>query len=124
MDTYTGCDTDTRGHRETEHLRSWYDQDNLDKPRRSERDAAKRLAEGQMREAKSTDPLLEFLHDLPLAIRQASDYIQKTGMTTTQYRHHCQSSDLRFVEWLSRDSNDRGRYRGIKFDSNDMVYLI
>ncbi|RSL85799.1 hypothetical protein CDV31_016508 [Fusarium ambrosium] len=73
-----------------------------------------RLTEGQMRDVASTDGPLDFLDNLPLAIRQASAYMLKTGMLAAAYLKHCRSSDARLVKLLSRDFEDRGRYDAIK----------
>ncbi|KAM5357330.1 hypothetical protein ACJZ2D_016378 [Fusarium nematophilum] len=48
-----------------------------------------RLTEGQMQDTASLSDLLDFLDDLPLAIKQASAYISRTGMATTRYLEHC-----------------------------------
>ncbi|KAF9761861.1 hypothetical protein IL306_003650 [Fusarium sp. DS 682] len=72
------------------------------------------LKEDQMRDATSTSSLLDFLMDLPLAIKQASAYMVKTGVSTAQYLHYCQSSNGRSIELLSKDFNDRGRYKSIR----------
>ncbi|KAI1178130.1 P-loop containing nucleoside triphosphate hydrolase protein [Nemania sp. FL0916] len=58
----------------------------------------------------STENLLGFLADLPLAIKQASAYLAKTSMSTTQYLAHCQSSDKAKIKLMSTGFNDRGRY--------------
>jgi len=72
------------------------------------------LKESQMNDAESTNKLLDFLADLPLAIRQASAYIARTGISTAKYLQHCQSSDLKTIKLLSKDFEDRGRYDNIK----------
>ncbi|KAJ4176050.1 hypothetical protein NW755_014637, partial [Fusarium falciforme] len=73
-----------------------------------------RLTETQMQDTASLTGLLDFLDDLPLAIRQASAYMHKTGMTTARYLEQCRSSDSTLVNLLSRDFEDRGRYDTIK----------
>ncbi|KAM0542622.1 hypothetical protein ACHAPJ_012701 [Fusarium lateritium] len=73
-----------------------------------------RLTENQVRDGASTDGLLEFLDNLPLAVRQASAHMLKTGISTTRYLEYCRSSDATLVKLLSRDFEDRGRYDGIK----------
>jgi tetratricopeptide (TPR) repeat protein len=65
----------------------------------------------QLRDSESTAQLLDLLADLPLAIRQASAYMDQTGLTATKYLDHCRSSDKRFIELLSTDFADRGRYK-------------
>jgi hypothetical protein len=72
------------------------------------------LKENQIRDTKSTTNLLKFLAYLPLAIKQASAFMAQTGMTTTKYLGHCQSSDKIFIKLLSKDFEDRGRYKGVK----------
>ena len=67
----------------------------------------------QIRDSESTAALLELLMYLPLAIKQASAYMAKTGMSTTRYLHHCQSSDKRLIKLLGEEIKYRGRYNGI-----------
>jgi hypothetical protein len=74
----------------------------------------KRLKESQTRDTASTTSLLDFLANLPLAIKQASAYMAKTGMTTTRYLDHCRSSDKKTIKLLGKDFEDRGRYQGIR----------
>ncbi|RKK27891.1 hypothetical protein BFJ66_g16444 [Fusarium oxysporum f. sp. cepae] len=73
-----------------------------------------RLREDQVLDRASTDSLLDFLDDLPLAIRQASAYMSKTGISTARYLEHCLSSDATLVKLLSQEFEDRGRYDRIK----------
>ncbi|RKK79586.1 hypothetical protein BFJ71_g16170 [Fusarium oxysporum] len=73
-----------------------------------------RLREDQVLDRASTDSLLNFLDDLPLAIRQASAYMFKTGISTARYLEYCLSSDATLVKLLSREFEDRGRYDRIK----------
>jgi len=54
----------------------------------------------------SMTELLDFLADLTLAIKQASAYMDQTGMTARQYLEHCRSSDERLIELLSKDFED------------------
>ena len=72
------------------------------------------LKESQMRDAVSTASLLDFLADLPLAIKQASAYIAKTGISTAQYLSHCQSSNKDLIRLLSKDFEDPRRYKAIR----------
>lgn len=67
----------------------------------------------QMEDAKSTVELLEFLAYLPLALKQASAYMAKTKITVTKYLAQCQRSDVELVKLLSKDFEDRGRYKTI-----------
>lgn len=75
-----------------------------------------RLVKSQMQDTPSLAGLLDFLGDLPLAIRQASAFMHRTEMMTEtgRYLEHCRSSDTTLVNLLSRDFEDRGRYDTIK----------
>jgi len=72
------------------------------------------LKGSQTRDTESTTCLLDFLANLPLAIKQASAYMAKTGMSTTKYLNYCQSSDKNLIRLLSKDFEDRGRYKSIR----------
>ena len=72
------------------------------------------LEERQIRDAQSTDDLLDFLADLPLAIKQASAYMDKTGSTAAQYLAYCRSSDNNTIDLLSAEFEDRNRYENIR----------
>lgn len=61
------------------------------------------VAAHQLSDTQSTASLLDFLADLPLAIKQAPAYIAKTGITATQYLNYCQSGNERLIELLSKD---------------------
>ncbi|KAH7215414.1 hypothetical protein DER44DRAFT_820271 [Fusarium oxysporum] len=69
------------------------------------------LKEAQTCDNKSITVLLDFLADLPLAIRQASSFMAKTGTTTTKYLSHCQASDKTLIKLLGRNFEDRNRYK-------------
>ncbi|KAK5188428.1 hypothetical protein LTR92_011514, partial [Exophiala xenobiotica] len=71
------------------------------------------LQNHQMCDRDTMTALLELLAYLPLAIKQASAYMAKTGMTTTRYLHHCRTSDQRLIKLLSQETEYQGRYRGI-----------
>ncbi|KAI0440893.1 kinesin light chain 1 [Xylaria telfairii] len=71
----------------------------------------KNLLPHQTKDTTSVQELLVLLANLPLAIKQASSYMATTGMTTTKYLAHCQSSPHSFVKLLSKDFEDRYRYR-------------
>ncbi len=71
------------------------------------------LKGSQIRDAESTMGLLDFLADLPLAIKQASAYISETGISTTKYLKHCQSTDKTLIQLMKKDFEDRSRYEGI-----------
>ncbi|KAI9897353.1 hypothetical protein N3K66_007209 [Trichothecium roseum] len=72
------------------------------------------LAERQCRDSQSITRLLEFLTYLPLAIKQASAYMYQRGMTVTKYLQYCDESDTQFVQLLSKDFEDRTRYRDLQ----------
>ncbi|KND91708.1 Kinesin light chain 1 [Tolypocladium ophioglossoides CBS 100239] len=72
------------------------------------------LKESQTHDSSSTTGLLDFLADLPLAIKQASAYMAKTGVSTAKYLHYCQSSNDNVLQLLSMDFEDRGRYKSIE----------
>ncbi|ETS85342.1 hypothetical protein PFICI_03367 [Pestalotiopsis fici W106-1] len=68
------------------------------------------LGKNQVQDTTSTDALLDFLTDLPLAVKQASAYMAKTRVSTTRYLAHCESSDETLIKLLSKDFGDRSRY--------------
>ncbi|KAM0449188.1 hypothetical protein ACHAO4_007851 [Trichoderma viride] len=70
------------------------------------------LKESQTQDTASLTSLLDFLAYLPLAIKQASAYMAKTGMAISRYLQHCRSSDKQMIKLLSKDFEDHGRYRG------------
>lgn len=69
------------------------------------------LSESLMRDMESTAKLLGILEYLPLAIRQASAYMSKKRTSTAAYLNLCQSSDQNMINLLSRDFEDRHRYK-------------
>ena len=69
------------------------------------------LEEYQIRDTENTTKLLDFLANLPLAIRQVSAYMAKKQISTTKYLEFCQSSDKDMIDLLSRDFEDRHRYK-------------
>jgi tetratricopeptide (TPR) repeat protein len=72
------------------------------------------LAIHQLSDTQSTASLLDFLVNLPLAIKQASAYMAKTGITAAQYLNHCQLGNERLIELLSKDFEDRARYKSTR----------
>ncbi|KAK3940345.1 phosphorylase superfamily [Diplogelasinospora grovesii] len=74
----------------------------------------KDLKESQTRDTQSTGLLLDFLADLPLAIKQASAYMAKKQISAGQYLKLCQLSDKDSIDLLSRDFEDRSRYREVR----------
>lgn len=81
----------------------------------SESEAIKMLSKAiksrQMQDLESTKVLLELLAHLPLAIKQAAAYMARTGITTKKYLQSYRRSDTSRIKFLSRDFEDRGRYR-------------
>ncbi|KAK3357688.1 hypothetical protein B0T25DRAFT_166748 [Lasiosphaeria hispida] len=72
------------------------------------------LGEDQVGDAESTTNLLDFLTNLPLAIKQASAFMATTKITTARYLDMCQQSDKSTIKMLSKDFKDLGRYKGTK----------
>ncbi|KAK8010351.1 P-loop containing nucleoside triphosphate hydrolase protein [Apiospora arundinis] len=71
------------------------------------------LKQSQIDDISSAERLLDFLTLLPLAIKQASAYMMRTGVTTTKYLRYCLSSDEAQTKLLSEDFGDRHRYAEI-----------
>ncbi|EHK25616.1 uncharacterized protein TRIVIDRAFT_134921, partial [Trichoderma virens Gv29-8] len=74
----------------------------------------KGLKETQMSNIEATKRLLKFLANLPLAIRQASAYIATTDISTSEYLELCESDNGDMIELLSRNFEDRHRYKEIQ----------
>ncbi|KAK4651792.1 P-loop containing nucleoside triphosphate hydrolase protein [Podospora pseudocomata] len=74
----------------------------------------KNLKGSQMSDIRSNNALLEFLTNLPLAIRQASAYMAKEQISTARYLKLCNSSDEDMVKLLSSHFDDRHRYKNIQ----------
>ncbi|KAK0710931.1 hypothetical protein B0H67DRAFT_583780 [Lasiosphaeris hirsuta] len=72
------------------------------------------LDEDQIRDTEGTTNLLNFLTNLPLAIKQASAFMATTRITTARYLDMCQQSDKSTIKMLSKDFKDLGRYKGTK----------
>jgi tetratricopeptide (TPR) repeat protein len=72
------------------------------------------LKGNQTRDTESTTSLLDLLANLPLAIKQASAYMAKTGMSTAKYLDYCRLSDKNLIRLLSKAFEDRGRYKSIR----------
>ncbi|KAK4069521.1 uncharacterized protein Triagg1_6945 [Trichoderma aggressivum f. europaeum] len=64
----------------------------------------------QMSDSQSLESLLELLSHLPLAIKQASAYMMKTGISISQYLKFWRSSDEALITLLSKNFDDRARY--------------
>lgn len=72
------------------------------------------LKEKQVSDTASTVALVEVLANLPLAIRQASAFMAKNQTSTTQYLELCRSSDENMIKLLSRNFEDRHRYKNVQ----------
>ncbi|KID73289.1 Kinesin light chain 1 [Metarhizium brunneum] len=73
----------------------------------------KGLNESQRSDTKSTERLLDFLAYLPLAIRQASAYMDKNQILTSEYLELCESEREDMIDLLGRDFDDPHRYKEI-----------
>jgi nucleoside phosphorylase/tetratricopeptide (TPR) repeat protein len=69
------------------------------------------LEESQTSDVKSTKRLLDLLANLPLAIRQASAYMAENQLLTSEYLQLCESKREDMIDLLSRDFDDRHRYK-------------
>ncbi|KAK0724150.1 hypothetical protein B0H67DRAFT_640719 [Lasiosphaeris hirsuta] len=67
----------------------------------------------RIRDSTNAHALLEFLAHLPLAIRQTSAFMAKKQVSTEQYLELCKSSGEEMIGLLSRDFEDRYRYKDI-----------
>ena len=72
------------------------------------------LEEHQIQDTESTTKLLDFLTNLPLAVRQASAFMAKKQISPKEYLEFCQSSDEDMIDLLGKDFDDHGRYKNIK----------
>lgn len=72
------------------------------------------LKKSQISDSKSTTQLLNFLTNLPLAIKQASSYMAEWQISTAEYLNYCNSSNETTIELLSCDFEDLGRYKAIE----------
>ncbi|KAI6439877.1 hypothetical protein MCOR15_011898 [Pyricularia oryzae] len=69
------------------------------------------LQTSQIGDERSTNKLLEYLVCLPLAIRQASAYMQlNVYMTIAKYLEICKASNQNMIAMLSRDFGEQDRY--------------
>ena len=68
------------------------------------------LSEDQIQDTTNTDALLDFLVDLPLAMKQASAYMAMRRITIARYLEYCKSSNETLIKLLSNDFGDQGRY--------------
>ncbi|GAW21162.1 hypothetical protein ANO14919_106790 [Xylariales sp. No.14919] len=71
------------------------------------------LEKDQLHNTEDTTKLLDFLEDLPLAIKQASTYMAKEAVSTTEYLKFCQSNEADVANLLSEDFSDLYRYEKI-----------
>ncbi|PNP42208.1 hypothetical protein TGAMA5MH_05890 [Trichoderma gamsii] len=74
----------------------------------------KGLNESQTNNMEATEKLLDLLANLPLAIRQASAYMATKRISTIDYLELCQSNSKDMVTLLSKDFEDRHRYKEIQ----------
>lgn len=82
---------------------------------------ARNMTSDQLEDTTSTSELLDFLEDLPLAIRQASAYMWNNGISTTTYLGLCRSSDTDKIDLLSRHFSDRHRYKDMEKQQNPIA---
>ncbi|KAK3348603.1 hypothetical protein B0T25DRAFT_623733 [Lasiosphaeria hispida] len=68
----------------------------------------------QIHDTASNAALLDFLTNLPLAIRQASAFMAENRISTLRYLELYKSSDEDMAELLSQDFDDRHRYESIQ----------
>ncbi|KAF4331830.1 kinesin light chain [Fusarium beomiforme] len=68
------------------------------------------MNERQVPDVENANELLDFLADLLLAIKQASAYMDNTGISIARYLQYRRSSDKRLIELLSKDFEAWGRY--------------
>ncbi|KAI1287177.1 kinesin light chain [Xylaria venustula] len=82
----------------------------------------KGLKESQIGDAESMKHLLRFLANLPLAIKQASAYMAyNINVTVSQYLEFCQSSNVDLINLLSKQFEDRHRYKGHARNQNPVA---
>lgn len=72
------------------------------------------LTKELMGDAESTMALLDFLANLPLAVRQASAHMAGKRVSATQYLELCRSSDEVLIKLLNQDFEDRHRYKNVQ----------
>jgi nucleoside phosphorylase/tetratricopeptide (TPR) repeat protein len=74
----------------------------------------KGLKENQPSDTKAIGRLLDFLANLPLAIRQASAYMAAKQISASEYLKLCKSDHGDMIDLLSKDFEDRHRYKDIQ----------
>ncbi|KAI1202102.1 hypothetical protein F5X97DRAFT_288002 [Nemania serpens] len=80
------------------------------------------LRDNQIRDIDSTARLLEYLANLPLAIKQASAYMESnTNITISDYFDFCKSSNTDMIDLLSRQFEDLHRYPGHSKEQNPIA---
>jgi tetratricopeptide (TPR) repeat protein len=72
------------------------------------------IRKGLLAEIDAARKLLDLLTYLPLAIKQATAFINQKQMSILDYLGIYESDDQELVELLSADFEDQGRYRNIK----------
>ncbi|KAJ3551744.1 hypothetical protein NPX13_g11291 [Xylaria arbuscula] len=82
----------------------------------------KGLKESQIGDAESMKHLLRFLANLPLAIKQASAYMASNrNVTVPKYLEFCRSSNVDLINLLSKQFEDRHRYKGHARNQNPVA---
>ncbi|KAI1159424.1 P-loop containing nucleoside triphosphate hydrolase protein [Nemania serpens] len=80
------------------------------------------LKESQIGDTESIKHLLRFLANLPLAIKQASAYMASNiNVTVSQYLEFCESSSVDLINLLSKQFEDRHRYKGYSQNQNPVA---
>ncbi|KAK1237581.1 hypothetical protein MKX07_006709 [Trichoderma sp. CBMAI-0711] len=72
------------------------------------------LTDSQTSNVEAMSKFLDFLANLPLAIRQASAFMAAKSISTAEYLELCESDHEDLIDLLSRDFEDRHRYREIQ----------
>ncbi|KAL7817011.1 purine and uridine phosphorylase [Trichoderma aethiopicum] len=72
------------------------------------------LTESQTCNVEATKKLVDLLANLPLAIRQASAYMAAKFISTAEYLELCELDHEDMIDLLSRDFEDRHRYREVQ----------
>lgn len=82
------------------------------------------LKESQISDTETTARLLEFLANHPLTVKQASNYMARTGFSTAEYLDYCQASDeTTLVKLLSQDFEDLDHFIVVDVDTSIITIL-
>ncbi|KAK4182576.1 P-loop containing nucleoside triphosphate hydrolase protein [Podospora australis] len=68
----------------------------------------------QISDTRSTDAPLDLLADLPLAIKQAAAFTDRTCMSTTMCLEYCRSNESTEIQLLGKEFEDQRRCRSIQ----------